>query len=121
MVRTFRGLSIRETDSLPPPARLHSDGRLAQIRSIEENTAQPQRKRRRIPTLSCHASERLTSNDLSEGGTAGDTIQATYPQRHPKACRSQRALTRKPGVSGTKSMEDEDALLISLKEVDCLP
>lgn len=114
-------------------------------------TCRPQRKRRKISTLPRHVQEHPTSDDSSEGRTAAVTVPATYdewplqdvrlkrvregsrtvfqlqfawdsrPQHHSKACGSQRESARKLGVSGTKFTEDEDALLIKPKEVECLP
>ncbi|RYP70408.1 hypothetical protein DL769_004970 [Monosporascus sp. CRB-8-3] len=118
--------------------------------SSHTEAAQPQRKRRKISTRSRRVRERLTSDDSSEGGTAADTVQATYaewplqdvllkrvteggrtvfqlqfawdsrPQHHPKAYGSRTALAQKSGVARAKFTKDEDALLVRLKEDDRL-
>lgn len=44
-----------------------------------------------------------------------------YAQYHPKAYAGRSASARKPGVSLIMFTEDESALLIKLKEDDCLP
>lgn len=110
--------------------------------------ARPQRKRRKVSTLSHHIQEHPT--DDPPEGRATDTVQATYDewpledvhlkrvteggrtvfqiqfawdsrhQHYPKAYGGQGVLARKPGVSGTKFTEDEDSLLIQLKEVNGL-